>query len=101
MATLVLSVVGNFFGGPIGGAIGRFAGAAIDNAIFGGSSGRTVEGPRLKDLAVQSSAYGASIPIVYGGTRIAGNVIWSSGLVESREENTASSGGKGAPLGSA
>ncbi len=97
MATLVLAAVGNIFGGPIGGAVGHFAGSAIDNAIFGGSPARTVEGPRLKDLAVQSSAYGSPIPILYGQARIAGNIIWSTGLIESREESTATSGGKGAP----
>jgi hypothetical protein len=52
-----------------------------------------IQGPRLGDLKVQSSAPGMPIPIVYGSARIAGNVIWSSGIRE--HANTQSVGGKG------
>lgn len=63
--------------------------------LAGGGS-RQYEGPRLKDLTVQSSAYGEVIPLVYGTLRLPGNVIWSSGLKESRNEDT-QGGGKGSP----
>ena len=55
----------------------------------------TVKGPRLNDLNVQSSAVGAPIPIVYGTYALAGNLIWSSGIIEtvSRKKQ----GGKGRP----
>jgi hypothetical protein len=55
----------------------------------------TVEGPRLTDLKVQSSAYGNLIPIVYGTVRIAGNIIWAPPLIETRHEENV--GGKGGP----
>jgi len=52
------------------------------------------DGPRLNDLSVQASTYGMAIPIAYGPqNRIAGNVIWSTGLLETAKE--AEGGGKG------
>jgi len=51
------------------------------------------EGPRLDDLRVQSSAYGRAIPLLYGAAnRVAGNVIWSSGLIETANEQSAKGG---------
>lgn len=96
MASIILTVVGTAIGGPIGGLIGNFAGGLIDNAVFGGGGGSRFEGPRLKDLNVQSSAYGEVVPLVYGTLRLPGNVVWSSGLKENRSEET-QGGGKGSP----
>ncbi|MHA1601295.1 MAG: phage tail protein, partial [Alphaproteobacteria bacterium] len=97
MATLALSlggaVAGNVIGGPLGGQVGFLAGQFLGNALFGNADDRVIEGPRLTDLAVTSSAYGRPIPIVYGRFRVGGNVIWSPGIVEHRQEETA--GGKG------
>lgn len=107
MATLVLGAVGYALGASAGGLIGSVLGAAgaiigsqvggvIDREVFGLGGGRTAEGPRLGDLSVQSSAYGQAIPLAYGTTRLAGNVIWSTGLMESRHEETKKvKGGKG------
>lgn len=51
-------------------------------------------GPRLDDLNVQSSTYGKSIPLIYGSqNRVAGNLIWSTGLIETAKKKK--SGGKG------
>ncbi|MBV0891526.1 phage tail protein [Paracoccus sp. Z118] len=50
------------------------------------------EGPRLSDLTVTSSAYGAPIPIGFGTIRMAGNIIWSAGI---REEKSSERVGKG------
>lgn len=73
MATLVLTTVGTIFGGPIGGMIGALAGQYIDqNILF---KPKTVHGPRLTDLAVQTSSYGTQIPRLYGRMRVAGTVI--------------------------
>ncbi len=92
MASLVLgaagSIVGSFFG-PLGASIGWAVGSAIGNLI----DPQKVEGPRLTDLKVQSSQYGWFIPIIYGTTRVAGNVIFSTDLVEHSE----TSDGKGGP----
>ncbi|MCF6195546.1 MAG: phage tail protein [Emcibacter sp.] len=95
MASIVLTVVGTAIGGPIGGLVGGLVGRSVDRAIFGGTSSRTIEGGRLKDLTVQTSAYGEPISRVYGTMRLPGNMIWSSGLTESRSEKTEGGGGKG------
>lgn len=91
MATLVLSAAGTVFGGPIGGAIGALIGRQIDASIVGG---RKVEGPRLKELAVQTSSYGSALPMHFGTVRASGTVIWATELIEHKEK---SGGGKGRP----
>ena len=91
MATLVLTALGTAVGGPLGGAIGSLIGNQIDRAVIGGS-GR--EGPRLKELAVTGSSYGAPIPRHYGTIRAAGCLIWATDFVETREKT---GGGKGRP----
>ncbi len=91
MATLLLTAVGSAFGGPIGGAIGALVGRQIDTMIFGG---RRVEGPRLKDLTVQTSSYGSALPLHFGKMRAAGSVIWATELIEHKEST---GGGKGRP----
>jgi Putative phage tail protein len=91
MATIVLGAVGRFIGGPIGGAIGSVLGQVVDNSIFGS---KTVSGPRLKELGVQTSGYGSAIPAVFGAVRIAGSVIWATDLIERKSK---SGGGKGRP----
>lgn len=90
MATLVLSAVGTALGGPFGGAIGALAGQQVDYALLGGGSAR---GPRLQDLSVQTSRYGAPIPVQFGTMRVAGSVIWATALVEHGQV----SGGKARP----
>ena len=57
--------------------------------------GPTIEGPRLGDLSVSSSAYGMPIPILYGTMRVAGNMIWSSGIREHRHKQKVGKGGGG------
>ena len=91
MATLVLTTVGRVIGGPIGGALGALAGQAIDGRLFRPSAR---EGPRLSDLSVQTSSYGTPIPKLFGTIRVAGTVIWSTDLIETR---TTSRAGKGQP----
>jgi len=94
VATLIFSTIGSLVVGPIGALVGALGGGTIDRLVLGGRTTRR-EGPRLSDLGVQSSAYGEGVPLVYGHARVAGNVIWSSGLIESRHENTVKVGGKG------
>jgi Putative phage tail protein len=92
MATLILGAVGTFIGGPIGGLIGSAIGQSIDGAIFGG--GQKTEGPRLKELDLQTSDYGHNIPAIFGAVRVAGSVIWATDLAE---QKTTHSNGKGKP----
>ncbi len=91
MATLVLTAVGTMIGGPIGGAIGAIIGQQVDQNILFAPKPR--QGPRLGDLSVQTSSYGAQIPKIFGTMRAAGTVIWATDLVEQK----ATSGGKGRP----
>ncbi len=92
MATIVFNAVGFALGGPIGAAIGSLAGRALDQTIFGGAKGR--EGPRLKELDVQTSSYGSEIPAMFGTMRVAGTVIWAMPL---SEHVSSDGGGKGRP----
>lgn len=91
MATLLLTAVGSAIGGPLGSAIGALIGRSVDSAVIGG---RNTEGPRLKELSVQTSSYGAALPLHYGSMRAAGSVIWSTELIEHREKQGT---GKGRP----
>lgn len=92
MATLILNVVGRAIGGPIGAAVGATIGQIVDRTLLFKPKGR--EGPRLTELAVQTSSYGAPIPMIFGTMRIAGSVIWSTDLIETKKK---SGGGKGSP----
>lgn len=89
MATLVLTAVGTVLGGPLGGAIGSLIGQSFDQQLFGSAR----RGPRLGDLAVQTSTYGTPIPRIYGTMRVAGSVIWATDL----QESSAQTGAKGQP----
>lgn len=91
MATLILSAVGTVIGGPLGGALGALIGQQLDSALIGR---RRVEGPRLKELSVQTSSYGSAVPLHFGTIRAAGSVIWATELVENEER---AGGGKGRP----
>lgn len=51
------------------------------------------EGPRIKDLKVSASTYGASIPWVFGLCRVAGNMIWSTTIKENKKKKWAGKGG--------
>lgn len=92
MATLVLSTVGRFLGGPIGGAIGAVLGNVLDRDVL--FKPRDREGPRLTGLQVQTSSYGTPLQRVFGTMRVGGCVIWSTDLIESKMR---SGGGKGQP----
>ncbi|MEZ0243824.1 MAG: phage tail protein [Sphingomonas sp.] len=90
MATLVLGTIGSVFG-PVGRAVGSLIGNVIDREILFKPAGR--EGPRLTELALQTSSYGAQIPKLFGTMRVAGSVIWATDLIEHRSKE----GGKGRP----
>lgn len=80
----------------IGASTGWLIGSVVGQLLFPPRGSSTqVEGPRLGDLAVTSSAYGAPIPIGYGTLRMAGSLIWSAGLREQRNVSKTRSGGKG------
>jgi hypothetical protein len=72
----------------------KLIGGFVDNSLFQHTELPAREGARLDNLWVQSSAWGKTIPILYGKVRIAGNVIWSRPIRETATTTTASSGGK-------
>ncbi len=91
MATIILTAIGSIFGGPIGGAIGAALGQQVDTRLF---APKARQGPRLNELAVQTSSYGNPIPRLYGRTRTSGTVIWATDLVENKRKVST---GKGRP----
>lgn len=92
MATLILTAVGTAVAGPIGGMIGSVVGQYVDQTVLFAPKPR--HGPRLGDLAVQTSIYGSAVPKIFGRMRVAGCVIWSTDLIETP---ATSGGGKGQP----
>ena len=81
----------------LGPAPGWLVGSVLGNILFPPSGPKPIEGPRLGDLSVTSSAYGAPIAVPYGTLRLAGNMIWSSGIQERRNVQKAGGKGGGAP----
>ena len=61
-----------------------------------------IEGPRLSDLSVQTSTYGADIPRLYGTIAVMGNLLWleNGALKETARKNKSRSGSKGGSGGS-
>jgi hypothetical protein len=92
MATLVLTTVGGAVGGPVGAALGALVGQGVDRGVLFRPGVR--DGPRLVELAVQTSSYGTPIPRVFGTMRVGGTVIWAAPL---RETRSVSRSGKGQP----
>ncbi len=90
MAQLALGIAGGVLAFYTGGlsyvGLGFLGGSLIGSAVVGPPRG----GPKLTDLHVTSSTYGAPIPWGWGTARIAGNVIWSYPLTQHSH-----SGGKG------
>ena len=97
MASLALGLagaaVGSMFGMPqVGWMIGSTLGGMMESSNL-----PNIQGPKISDLRVQVSSYGVMRPIYYGTARAAGNVIWSSDLIETATTQSAGGGGKGGP----
>jgi len=58
---------------------------------------RNLEGPRLSELRLQTSTEGAHIPLTWGATRLAGQVIWAARFLEHKTEREADGGKGGGP----
>ncbi|HEV7344785.1 MAG TPA: glycoside hydrolase TIM-barrel-like domain-containing protein [Devosia sp.] len=95
MATLALSLagqfVGGFVGGPLGATVGRalgaLAGSAVDGLLFGEQ--REVTG---SDIRLQGSSEGGAVPRLYGWSRLSGNIIWARELELLGAENAGAKG---------
>jgi hypothetical protein len=93
-------VSGSTIGGVIGGVIGAWFGAPqvgwmIGSAIGGYVDPDVIKGPRLKDAQVQTSMEGAPRAIVYGKAVVAGNIIQTGPLIETKHKERT---GKGGPV---
>lgn len=105
MAILAIAGVGALVGAgvatavgvsvSVGVSIGWAVGSYIGQKMFAPS--QDFEGPRLSDLQVQASTDGAPLPIIYGTARIRGNIIWTTGIKETRHDEDV--GGKGSLFG--
>ncbi len=83
------AAIGSFT--PLGPAGGWAVGSAIGGLLFAPDL-PDIEGPRLGDLTVQASNYGAPIPKVYGTRVLAGQVIWKTDIKETKHEEDVDSG---------
>lgn len=99
-----MSSAGQIVGGLIGGVVGTFTPAgtflgAQLGMMLGGyidpGKGTVEEGPRLSDLTVQTSTYGAVIPDLYGTDAVSGNVFWLQGNKIDETPVKKKTGGKG------
>lgn len=63
--------------------------------MSGSSSNISTSAPMLGALRVQQSSYGVTLPIVYGRTRIPGNLVWYGDFKAIAHTETQNSGGKG------
>lgn len=103
-----MSSVGQAIGGIVGGVIGFFVGGP-SGALYGAQlgmmaggiidppDGPVINGPRLDDLTVQTSTYGAFIPRNYGTVAQTGNIFWLKGDKLTETPRVEESGGKGGP----
>lgn len=89
VTTVVGGVVGFAIGGPFGAQVGMMLGGMVGATLFG----PTIHGPRLNDLKVAASTYGVAIPEIYGTVRVGGNLIWTSGIRETKKTSRAGKGG--------
>ncbi len=103
------SSIGTIAGGLIGGILGFFVpvvgiaiGFAVGSAVGGAIGGfidapKTPEliGPRLTDLSIQTSTYGAFIPRAYGKIGVYGNIFWIENNKIKETSKKVRQGGKG------
>jgi hypothetical protein len=87
----VAAAIAVFTGNPEFAGVAYAAGAGIESIVHP----QQIEGPRLEDLRVQMSSYGAPIPFEYGTNRHAGTIIWPK-IIELKESSQSESA-KGGP----
>lgn len=75
---------------------------AISAAVSAASAGITyaltptqkIESGKIQDLTTAKTNYGAAIPWIWGGARVAGNLIWSTFLEEDKQTRRQGKGAK-------
>lgn len=61
-----------------------------------GGGTMTVKATKIEALKLQSSTYGVTIPVIFGVTRVAGNLVWYDGFTAHKHKKTQSAGKGGA-----
>ncbi len=92
MAQLVVSAAAATVGFMIGGPTGAQIGWTLGNIAYSAANPQKINGPRLDDLKVTGTEYGAVIPWLAGSPRISSGIWWSS---DKREIATTTQAGKG------
>ena len=84
---IVGAVIGAYFGNPqLGYMIGSIVGNAVDPLV--------VDGPKIGDVAQQTSSEGVYRPIVFGTAQIAGNIIAQGpNIIRKRKQQQGKGGG--------
>lgn len=99
MARLGIAAAGAIVGGVIGAQFGAAATGASVGFIAGSVLGEQlfpeggIRSPRLNDLNVTTSAYGAPRPRGFGVIREGGQIFWSTGIQEEKNTSRAGKGG--------
>ncbi|RGP57082.1 phage tail protein [Pseudomonas abyssi] len=93
IGAIVGGAIGFFVGGPAGAMYGAALGAGV-GAVVGGV-GISYDGPRLSDLSIQTSTYGADIARIHSKIVVSGNVLWLENNKLRERVRKVSSGGKG------
>jgi hypothetical protein len=93
MARNVLPIIGQaigaYFGGPWGAAIGQAIGTVVGNAV----DPLVIDGPKIGEVAQQTSSEGVYQPIYFGTSQGAGNIIAQGPNVIRRRRQTQGKGG--------
>jgi len=92
MAQVILGAVGSAIGGPIGAVVGAAIGRAIDSAAVAALTPARPVGPRIRELALTSTAEGSAMAAVFGRVRVAGQMIWAARFREKRVERESAAG---------
>jgi hypothetical protein len=104
VAQLVLTLAGGVVGGGVAGGLGQslgalfgaYLGGILDRELFGPQEDRRpVEGARLAEFNLSGSAYGQTIPMIFGRMRVPANIIWVRGIREVVRTETETVGGGG------
>ena len=90
--SLLGGALGASLAGAIGGAVGSVA-ASFVNGLF--TAPTHTEGPRLKAQSITGGSEGAPMNLLYGASRMSGNIIWATRFEE--EPTDRETGGKGGP----
>lgn len=87
---IVGAVIGAYFGGPQGAQIGYAIGSLVGNAV----DPLVVDGPKIGDVANQTSSEGVYQPIYFGTAQGAGNIIAQGpNVIRKRRQSQGKGGG--------